>query len=73
MLATDERPLGGTSALGEARRMLEICNACRYCEGVCPVFPAMELHRSFSDGDLGHLARRLGRAQPDPAAAHRRS
>lgn len=56
MLATDERPLGSESALGEARRMMEICNACRYCEGLCPVFPAMELHRAFGDGDLGHLA-----------------
>ena len=35
---------------------MEICNACRYCEGFCPVFPAMELHRSFADGDLGYLA-----------------
>ena len=26
----------------EARRSMEICNACRYCEGYCPVFPAME-------------------------------
>ena len=40
----------------EARRAMEICNACRYCEGYCPVFPAMELRRSFSDGDLGYLA-----------------
>jgi citrate/tricarballylate utilization protein len=56
MLATDERPIGAASALGEARRMMEICNACRYCEGFCPVFPAMELRRSFPDGDLGYLA-----------------
>ena len=42
--------------LAEARRTMEICNACRYCEGFCPVFPAMELHRSFADADLGYLA-----------------
>jgi citrate/tricarballylate utilization protein len=56
MLAADERPVGGTSALAEARRTMQICNACRYCESFCPVFPAMELRREFSDGDLGHLA-----------------
>ncbi len=42
--------------VAEARRTMEICNACRYCEGFCPVFPAMELRRGFSDGDLGYLA-----------------
>jgi citrate/tricarballylate utilization protein len=45
-----------TPVLTEARRVMEICNACRYCEGFCPVFPAMERRRAFSDGDLGHLA-----------------
>ena len=29
------------SATEEARRQIEICNACRYCEGFCSVFPAM--------------------------------
>ena len=40
----------------EARRLLEICNACRYCEGYCAVFPAMELRRAFTNEDLGYLA-----------------
>jgi citrate/tricarballylate utilization protein len=40
----------------EARRVMEVCNACRYCEGYCAVFPAMELRRSFADGDLDYLA-----------------
>jgi citrate/tricarballylate utilization protein len=35
---------------------MEVCNACRYCEGYCAVFPAMELRRDFTDGDLSHLA-----------------
>jgi len=35
---------------------MEICNACRYCEGFCAVFPAMELRREFSAGDLSYLA-----------------
>jgi citrate/tricarballylate utilization protein len=35
---------------------MTICNACRYCEGYCAVFPAMELRRTFTDGDLTYLA-----------------
>ncbi len=35
---------------------MEICNACRYCEGYCAVFPAMELRRAFSDADVAYLA-----------------
>jgi citrate/tricarballylate utilization protein len=45
-----------TSATKEARRVMEICNACRYCEGYCAVFPAMELRRQFTTGDLHYLA-----------------
>jgi len=45
-----------TEAVAEARREMEICNACRYCEGFCAVFPAMELRREFSAGDLSYLA-----------------
>ena len=40
----------------EARRQVEICNACRYCEGYCSVFPAITSARAFSDGDITHLA-----------------
>ncbi len=43
-------------ALGDARRYMEICNGCRYCEGYCAVFPAMELRRDFADADLNYLA-----------------
>ncbi len=42
--------------LKEAGRQMVICNACRYCEGFCAVFPAMERRRTFGDGDLTHLA-----------------
>ncbi len=45
-----------TDAVREARREMEVCNACRYCEGFCAVFPAMELRREFSAGDLSYLA-----------------
>lgn len=43
-------------ATSEARRQIEICNACRYCEGFCAVFPAMTRQKSFADGDLTQLA-----------------
>ena len=45
-----------TPAMAEARRSMEVCNACRYCEGYCAVFPAMELRREFASGDLNYLA-----------------
>jgi citrate/tricarballylate utilization protein len=35
---------------------MQICNACRYCEGYCSVFPAMEMRRIFTSGDLAYLA-----------------
>ena len=28
----------GSPAREEARRIMQICNACRYCEGYCSVF-----------------------------------
>lgn len=44
------------TATAEARRQIEICNACRYCEGFCAVFPAMTRKKSFADEDLTQLA-----------------
>ena len=46
----------GTRILTEADRLMTVCNSCRYCEGLCAVFPAMEMRRAFSDGDLNYLA-----------------
>ena len=40
----------------EGQRMASICNACRYCEGFCAVFPALERRLSFAEGDLAYLA-----------------
>jgi citrate/tricarballylate utilization protein len=48
--------LHATKNLEEADRLMTVCNSCRYCEGLCAVFPAMEMRRSFSDGDLNYLA-----------------
>ena len=39
-----------------AQRVMGICNACRYCEGYCAVFPAIERRTVFSPGDLTYLA-----------------
>src|SRR5580765_561749 len=33
-----------------------ICNSCRYCEGYCAVFPAMERRLTFSEADINYLA-----------------
>ncbi|HEX2136063.1 MAG TPA: tricarballylate utilization 4Fe-4S protein TcuB [Microvirga sp.] len=49
-------PAHGSRALAEADRLMTICNACRYCEGLCAVFPAMEMRRAFPDGDLNYIA-----------------
>ena len=39
-----------------AARMIGICNACRYCEGYCAVFPAIEQRIDFARDDLDYLA-----------------
>lgn len=43
-------------AMEEAERLMTICNACRYCEGYCAMFPAMERRRFFGEADLTYLA-----------------
>lgn len=40
----------------EAARTLQICNACRYCEGFCAVFPAMIRRLQFGSADVHYLA-----------------
>jgi len=54
MSQATEPALTGTQA--EAVRLMTVCNACRYCEGLCAVFPAMELRRTFAAGDVDYLA-----------------
>ena len=36
--------------------VMGICNSCRYCEGYCAVFPAMERRAEFSRADIDFLA-----------------
>lgn len=45
-----------TDDLREADRLMTVCNSCRYCEGLCAVFPAMEMRRVFAEGDLNLIA-----------------
>jgi citrate/tricarballylate utilization protein len=40
----------------EAIRQVEICNACRYCEGYCSVFPAIQRQRGFNEADVIQFA-----------------
>jgi len=40
----------------EGARVMGICNACRYCEGFCAVFPAMERRVEFGCAELDYLA-----------------
>ena len=46
----------GLDVIQEASRQLVICNACRYCEGYCPVFRAIETRRDFKQGDVFYLS-----------------
>ena len=50
-----KQPLSSNES--EVARVLQICNACRYCEGFCAVFPAMARRLEFdSKADLNYLA-----------------
>jgi citrate/tricarballylate utilization protein len=37
-------------------QVMTVCNACRYCEQYCPVFPAMEERLTFGKADMAYLA-----------------
>ncbi|MDN4574119.1 tricarballylate utilization protein TcuB [Pandoraea cepalis] len=47
-------PLSDSEA--EVARQMQICNACRYCEGFCAVFPAMTRRLDFGKADVNYLA-----------------
>jgi citrate/tricarballylate utilization protein len=58
--ACSTTPSDLTSLLGadeqEVARIMQICNACRYCEGFCAVFPAMTRRLEFNAADTHYLA-----------------
>ncbi|CAM5339588.1 tricarballylate utilization 4Fe-4S protein TcuB [Thauera mechernichensis] len=45
-----------TDGEAEVDRIMKICNACRYCEGFCAVFPAMTRRLEFGTADIHYLA-----------------
>ncbi|MDN3919534.1 tricarballylate utilization 4Fe-4S protein TcuB [Roseateles violae] len=45
-----------TAEESEVARVMQICNACRYCEGFCAVFPAMTRRLDFGKADVNFLA-----------------
>lgn len=45
-----------SAAETEVARQLQICNACRYCEGFCAMFPAMTRRLEFGKADIHYLA-----------------
>jgi citrate/tricarballylate utilization protein len=49
-------PSGLSAGEAEITRILQICNACRYCEGFCAVFPAMTRRLEFGKADADYLA-----------------
>ena len=60
-LARDARALANGDVVlsgpeTEVARQLQICNACRYCEGFCAMFPAMTRRLEFGKADIHYLA-----------------
>lgn len=59
-LVEDARALAAgevvVGAEAEVARQMAICNACRYCEGYCAVFPAMTRRLEFAPADVHYLA-----------------
>jgi citrate/tricarballylate utilization protein len=49
-------PLDSLIREAEVARVLQICNACRYCEGFCAVFPAMTRRLEFPASTAHYLA-----------------
>jgi citrate/tricarballylate utilization protein len=43
-------------AVAEVARQMQICNACRYCEGFCAVFPAMTRRLEFNPADIHYMS-----------------
>ena len=55
-LAQGGLALNLTAPEAEVARQMKICNACRYCEGFCAVFPAMTRRLEFGKADIHFLA-----------------
>ena len=55
-LAREAVALANGGAVAEVARQMQICNACRYCETFCAVFPAMTRRLEFGAADVHYLA-----------------
>ena len=55
-LIQEASDLTNAAAEQEVARIMQICNACRYCEGFCAVFPAMTRRIDFASADVHYLA-----------------
>ena len=55
-LIQEASEITNTQSEQEVARMMQICNACRYCEGFCAVFPAMTRRIEFNPTDVHYLA-----------------
>ena len=53
MMPTERMP---ADLVREGEHLLTVCNSCRYCEGFCDVWTAMERRMAFTDSDLSYLA-----------------
>jgi citrate/tricarballylate utilization protein len=56
MPITEHKVVVGATPHAEGDRIMQICNACRYCEGFCAVFPAMARRLTFTEADVSYLA-----------------
>ena len=45
-----------TDLIAEGERLMVICNACRYCEGYCDMFGALNRLPLLAEADVAHLA-----------------
>ena len=55
-IATKNLLAPGAPGPHETQRVLSVCNACRYCEGMCPVFSALATYRQPQMAEFDYLA-----------------
>lgn len=55
MFAAEDQPMTLDELIEDAQRVLRVCNACRYCEGYCAVFPALARRLEFTENDIHYL------------------
>jgi citrate/tricarballylate utilization protein len=53
---TSRSAMALTADEAEVARQMQICNACRYCESFCAVFPAMTRRLEFNKADVNYFA-----------------